>query len=343
MRPPQRLMDSIQAEVEKIERRRLVQAVAQLSERYKAEDFSTPAIANDAQRAAYLTVRFPATYAANRRIFSEIAVRAPHAEITSLLDLGAGPGTALFAASEAFPALQRTTLIEADHHWITLGKTLAAEIPAAAVHQSQWLKQDLRSSFSCDQHDLVVISYVLGELSPAAAEAVVRKAWMCARQFLVIVEPGTPRGFAAINAARSALIASAAEILAPCPHKHTCPMAAAEDSTPERARAARSGDPGDWCHFSQRLERTAQHRQLKGGVLGYEDEKFSYVIASRHSVPLEGARIVRHPGRRSGHIQLALCTPAGRLEAKTITRSSKQAFRLARKAEWGDVWEDRPE
>src|SRR5262249_40196614 len=293
MRPPQRLMESIEAEVEKIERRRLVQAVAQLSERYKAGDFSAPAIANDAQRAAYLAVRFPATYAVNRRVFSEIQARAPHAEITSLLDLGAGPGTALFAASKALPALQRATLIEADEHWIALGKTLAAESAAPAVRHSQWLKQDLRSGFSCDEHDLVVISYVLSELAPAAAEAVVRKAWMCARQFLVIMEPGTPRGFAAIDATRSALIASAAEILAPCPHKHACPMATAGASTPERqpvlsaksaerAKAAHSG--GDWCHFSQRLERTAQHRQLKGGALGYEDEKFSYVIASRQNV-----------------------------------------------------------
>src|ERR1044071_2318273 len=107
-------MESIQVEVEKIERRRLVQAVAQLSERYKAGDFSAPVIANDAQRAAYLAVRFPAPYAANRRVFSEVGERAPHTEITSLLDLGAGPGTALFAASETFSALQRATLIEAD-------------------------------------------------------------------------------------------------------------------------------------------------------------------------------------------------------------------------------------
>ena len=169
-----------------------------------------------------------------------------------------------------------------------------------------------------------MISYVLGELAPAAAEAVIRKAWACARQFLVIMEPGTPRGFAAINAARSALIASAAEVLAPCPHKHTCPMAVA----------------GDWCHFAQRVERTAQHRQLKGGALGYEDEKFSYVVACRQSAPAEGARIVRHPRKHSRHIQLALCTPAGRIETKTVTRSSKQAFRLARKAEWGDIWKE---
>jgi ribosomal protein RSM22 (predicted rRNA methylase) len=328
MRLPQYLMDSIQVEVEKIERRRLVDATAYLSERYKSGSFSSPAITSDAQRAAYLAVRFPATYAANRRAFSEIEVRAPQSspQITSLLDLGAGPGTALFAASDTFPALQHATLLEADDRWIVLGKNFSAQSPAAVVRQAHWRKQDLRSGFSCPEHDLVVISYVLGELAPAAAEAVVRKAWDCARQFLVILEPGTPRGFAAMNAARSALIAGAAEILAPCPHKDACPMALA----------------GDWCHFAQRLERTSQHRQLKGGALGYEDEKFSYVIATRQGAPAEGARIVRHPGRHSGHIQLALCTPAGRIETETVTRTNNKTFRLARKAEWGELWKAQP-
>src|SRR5579859_502737 len=354
MRLPQYLLDAIQEEAQKFERRRLIQAAERLTERYKAADFSSPVIANDADRAAYLVVRFPATYAAIQRVFSEIQLRAPRAEIKTLLDLGAGPGTALLAAAEAFTGLERATLIESDEHWIALGKRLVKSSAAAAEQQVHWVKQDLRSGFSCVEHDLVVISYALGELAPAAADAVIRKAWSCARGFLVITEPGTPRGFATIDAARSTLIAAGAGLVAPCPHQQQCPMAAVDASTPERARAARSGDPGastperaraarsgdpgDWCHFAQRLERTAEHRQLKGGALGYEDEKFSYVIASRQSMPAQGARIVRHPGKHSGHIQLELCTPAGRIEKATITRSNKEAFRAARKAEWGDVW-----
>jgi ribosomal protein RSM22 (predicted rRNA methylase) len=322
MRLPAELLDAIQQQTDKVDWRKLVQATAQLTARYKAAEFSSPAIATEAHRAAYLAVRLPATYAALRRVFAEINLRAPQAGIASMLDLGSGPGTALFAASEEFPSLQHATLVEADAQWITLGKHLAEQSESTLAQQAQWLKQDLRSGLACETHDLAVISYTLGELPQAAAEAVLNKAWKCAGKFLVVIEPGTRRGFAAVNAARSALLANAAHIFAPCPHAGACPMAAA----------------GDWCHFSQRVERTQQHRQLKGGDLGYEDEKFSYVVAAKVATPSAGSRIVRHPGKHSGHVQLALCTTQGRIESRTVTRSSKEGYKRARKAEWGDIW-----
>jgi ribosomal protein RSM22 (predicted rRNA methylase) len=322
MRLPPYLIEAVQAESDPLERRSLAQAVAQLSQRYKAGESSSPVVTSDVQRAAYLSVRLPATYAAVRRMFAETRRRSPETEVVSLLDLGAGPGTALLAASEEFPALRQATLLEIDDRWIALGKSLAGKSPLPAVRQAQWVKQDLRSGFACHPHDLVVISYALVELSAVVAEAVIRRAWTCAQKFLAVIEPGTPRGFAVVNAARSLLIAAGAEILAPCPHKKACPMAAA----------------GDWCHFSQRLERTSLHRQLKSGALGYEDEKFSYLVAGRHSQGAPEARILRHPGKHSGHIALQLCLPAGNLERVTVTRSAKQAYRLARKAEWGETW-----
>lgn len=329
MRMPAELLDAVQQETERVDRRQLLRATAQLTEHYKQADFSTPAIATEAHQAAYLAVRMPATYAAIRRVLSELRLRMPNADIHSLLDLGAGPGTALFATSEEFP-LQQITLLESDAGWIALGKRLAqaaAQTHAPVAYEIQWLQQDLRSGFSCKAHDLVIISYMLGELPQAAAEAVLRKAWSCASKFLVLIEPGTRRGFAAVNTARSVLIANAAGIIAPCPHQGACPMAQA----------------GDWCHFSERVQRTSQHRQLKGGELGYEDEKFSYLVAAKAGVLPEisspsQSRIVRHPGKHSGHIQLSLCTPQGGLESRTVTRSSKSAYKLARKAEWGDAW-----
>jgi ribosomal protein RSM22 (predicted rRNA methylase) len=317
------LLDAIQRETDKVDRRTLARATAQLTEHYQAAEFSTPVVATEAHRAAYLAVRLPATYAAARRVFAEINLRVPMAEIASMLDLGAGPGTSLFAAAEEFHLLRHATLVEADANWLTLGKRLAEQTASPlVVQQAQWLRQDLRSGLSCEKHDLVVISYTLGELPQPAAEAVLRKAWNCVNKFLVVIEPGTRRGFAAINAARSSLLANAANIIAPCPHHSACPMAAA----------------GDWCHFSQRVERTSLHRQLKGGDLGYEDEKFSYFVAGKGDVPPMGARIVRHPRKHGGHVKLVLCTSEGQIENRTVTRSSKEAYKRARKAEWGDSW-----
>ncbi|KAF1830401.1 37S ribosomal protein-like protein Rsm22 [Decorospora gaudefroyi] len=55
--------------------------------------------------------------------------------------------------------------------------------------------------------------------------------------------------------------------------------------------------------------------------------------------PLTLPRLVLHPLKRQRHIVLDVCTPAGTLERWTVPRSfSKQAYRDARKARWGDLW-----
>lgn len=319
---PEYLADALQSETAKFDRSSLTRSARELTERYKSAAFSGPAITADAHRAAYLAVRFPATYAVNENVFRELRRLAPDAAMNSLLDLGAGPGTAYLAAREIFPEIQQAALLENDQRWMEIGKRLITASPQQTVPNAQWLRADLRSGFPAQPHDLVVMSYVLGELSAADADMTLRRAWNSAKQFLVVIEPGTPQGFAVINRARSWLIAAPANLVAPCPHCHECPMAAA----------------GDWCHFSQRVQRTAEHRQLKGGSLGYEDEKFSYLIAGRAAIEPARARIVRHPRKHTGFLHLNLCTPAG-LETRTVTKSQKTAYKLARHAEWGDAWD----
>jgi ribosomal protein RSM22 (predicted rRNA methylase) len=94
-------------------------------------------------------------------------------------------------------------------------------------------------------------------------------------------------------------------------------------------------DP-DWCHFAARVERSSLHRRVKGGELGHEDEKFSYVALARESVPLPGARIVRHPRHHPGLIEIETCTPDG-LRSVRVLKRDRERFRAARKASWGDA------
>lgn len=325
MRLPDYLSQAIQQEIENVDRAVLIKAAGEITQHYRAGHFSALAMKTAAHRAAYLAVRFPATFAANLHVFSELSRLAPGAEIRSILDLGAGPGTALCAATQVFPSPARATLVEADRALIALGKRIIARSPHAVVRSANWVKQDIKQALSCEPHDLVVASYVLDELPLPSAQQAVLAAWRCTKEFLVIVEPGTVRGFNYIDLMRYMMISAGAHILAPCPHAFECPMAAL----------------GDWCHFAARVERTSIHRQIKGGTLGHEDEKFSYVVYSRKPFAMAPARVIRRPQKRSGHVQLALCTLKG-LRNQIIGKSQKGIYKLARAAAWGDPWEDVP-
>ncbi|HWZ44703.1 MAG TPA: small ribosomal subunit Rsm22 family protein [Candidatus Saccharimonadales bacterium] len=328
MRLPEDLSQAIEREIEGIDHARLKQAVAQLTARYQDASFTGtrtgtgPAIASEALRAAYLAVRLPATYATITRVLGEVARLAPQVEVGSLLDLGSGPGTALHAVAAAFPSVRQITAIESNADLTALAKRLGAHSTHEAVRDARWIPTDLRSGVNIESHDLVVLSYVLGELPSVAVNKVLADAWAAAREFLVIIEPGTKRGFGTVHAVRSWLIAAGVPILAPCPHSGECPMAAA----------------GDWCHFPARVERTSMHRRLKSGALGHEDEKFSYIVASRRPWIPAAARIVRHPQKNRGFVRLQLCTPQG-LEIRTVTRSQKDLYKPARNSEWGGGWE----
>ncbi len=126
---PEYLVRALQSETEKHNRSLLARSVNDLTERYKSADFARPAMSSDAHRAAYLAVRFPATYAVNENVFRELRRFAPEAEIKSLLDLGAGPGTSFLAAAEIFPELQNATLLENDQRWLDLGKKFNVRQP----------------------------------------------------------------------------------------------------------------------------------------------------------------------------------------------------------------------
>jgi ribosomal protein RSM22 (predicted rRNA methylase) len=166
------------------------------------------------------------------------------------------------------------------------------------------------------------MTYALGEIPEPERADVLGRLLAAATGVVVVVEPGTPAGYQRVMVARDALIADGWSVAAPCPHDADCPM---------RGR--------DWCHFSTRVARSALHRQLKGGALAYEDEKFSYVAAARGAVAARcAARIVRHPLTRKGLVSLRLCTTDG-LRTQPVAKSAGAAYRAARDASWGDCWD----
>ena len=74
--------------------------------------------------AAYLAYRAPATFAAAAAVFRQIALQRPEWRPVSLLDVGAGPGVAAWAAAEIWPSLTALTLIEAEPEMLAAGREL---------------------------------------------------------------------------------------------------------------------------------------------------------------------------------------------------------------------------
>ena len=319
--PPQ-LISAIATATARLGTKALAEAAAEISDAYRAQrPIGRTYMTSEAHRLAYAATRLPATYAAVHaalRYTAEVLVNHP---IESCLDLGAGPGTAAWAAAQIWPNISDLNLMEQDTDLIALGRELSQSGPPG-VQTAAWHRADIASTPSFPEHDLVICSYAVGELTPDSAGRLIEAAWSATRSLLVVVEPGTVPGFANIRRIRDQLISSGAHMVAPCPHIDTCPM---------------SGD--DWCHFSQRLDRSSLHRQLKSGEMSYEDEKFSYVAVSKLPISLPSARILRHPDTRRGHTHLSLCTREG-LAQTTVTRSQKANWKRLRRLGWGDTWED---
>ncbi len=317
MRLPDDLRRAINQQVEAIPAPTMVRAAREISEAYRKADFASAPLKSLAHRLAYLQVRLPGTYAACNHVFDKTRELLPNFQPNSLLDLGAGPGTAAWAGADFFPSLETISLIERDAELLRLGQTLASNHPI--LNTAAWTTADLRT-FAPPPHDIVVLSYALGELSVSHARRLITAAWSAA-QLLILIEPGTPKAFERMAELRRQLIAEGATLAAPCPHEKECPLLLR----------------GDWCHFAERLERTAEHRRIKGGSLGYEDEKFSYLAATRLPIAERTGRIVRHPQIHSGYVQLQLCATDG-LHRCTVTKSQKDIYRAARKSAWGDRW-----
>ncbi len=296
-------------------------ATLALSERYFAGvGEGNPALRTALDREAYVAARMPATSAAVARALM-LSAGPWLDDVGSVLDLGSGPGSALWAVQETCDATTFTAF-ERDPGLIALGKILASAGPDP-LPQTTWITGDLRTPPAFAQHDLVVISYAGNELDAASRHQLMMLAWSLARVAVLIVEPGSRSGAQQITAAREYCINAGGTIIAPCTHQHTCPLA----------------DTSDWCHQRVRLARSRQHRLAKTGSRGFEDEPFAFVCAVKTAAaaPTRSAgRIIGSPQTTAAAVDLPLCTASG-YGPLTIARRDP-AYKQAKRARWGDTW-----
>ncbi|KAL9406643.1 hypothetical protein Peur_003615 [Populus x canadensis] len=255
----------------------------------------------DDETIAYVASRMPAVFSACYRVLSEVRRRLPGFSPTKILDFGAGTGSAFWAIREVWPkSLQKVNLVEPSQSMQRAGRSLIQDLKNLPLIHSYNSLQDLSKSIrkSERKHDLVIASYVLGEI-PSLKDriTIVRQLWELTGDVLVLIEPGTPHGFGIISQMRSHILwmekrkcgkaegkisetckdlvpyKGGAFVIAPCSHDGSCPLVKS----------------GKYCHFVQRLQRTTSQRaykRSKGETLrGFEDEKFSFVAFRRGQRP----------------------------------------------------------
>ncbi|KAL6579262.1 hypothetical protein OROMI_009478 [Orobanche minor] len=230
------------------------------------------------QTVAYVAARMPAVYSALYRVLKEVRKRVPDFSPAKVLDFGAGTGSALWAMMEVWPgSMERINLVEPSQSMQRAGQSLVKDLGEVPLIQSYDSIQSLTKHMnkSGRQHDLVIASYVLGEI-PSLKDRItlVRQLWDLTEDILVLVEPGTPQGSNIISQMRSHILwmeqrrsrklQSAANkaskdlmtlktgsfIVAPCPHDGPCPLQ----------------NTDKYCHFVQRLERTSSQRSYKAEI-----------------------------------------------------------------------------
>jgi ribosomal protein RSM22 (predicted rRNA methylase) len=302
----------------------------------------------------YTYKRMPPTYGAAVRALSEAKYRLPLFTPKSVLDYGSGTGSGGWAALSLYPELDRIVGVEPSPHMRTMGKKLSRYSP-----QFSWCESiaNLPSAVSAEGlFDIVMCNYVLSENSdPKVCTLILEALWQRTKSILLIIEPGTPKGFRFIHSAREWVLGTLprtqANILAPCPHEGNCPLAK---------------DDKSYCHFSQFTGRYPKDVfPNMPGAKDIDNEKFSYLLVMRGESPRQKGnspdefesvadksffwdRLVRPTMRRDKHIIMDRCLHSqhskgkddwGRLERTIVTKSEdKEIYKTARNAGWGDLW-----
>jgi ribosomal protein RSM22 (predicted rRNA methylase) len=326
MRRPPALPPSLKAALARlahgVSRNAIAQRAAVQSRNYRAGGGSQ-AIATSDDALAYAFARLPATYAAAVAVFNATGETLPTFQPRTLLDVGAGPGTAAFAASEAFETLADIRLIDANASLRNLSLQLMAQAGNQALRQvvdrQSYRHGDARVLLAGAQPaDLVVASYMASEIAADGLARFTQLLWAATAGALVIIAPGTPQGYRRILQMRGELVAAGAHVAAPCPHERPCPLR-----------------PPDWCHFAQRLARSRDHLLIKDAELPFEDEKFSYVVLSRGNPQPINARVLAPPKISKSAISTKLCMDAG-VVSEIAARRDLSAYRRCKSWRWGD-------
>lgn len=287
-----------------------------ITDKYRNESGKGKKLVTDKLDAeVYSVYRMPATFGACSDALSYVSEFYSES-IDSVTDVGAGSGAASWASDIVFePA--KITCLEREKAMRDLGSKLMESDPSVSS-KTTWSSFDITKDEIEESSDLVIASYMFNELDPDNIRSSIAKLWDKTDKLLVIIEPGTPKGFSVISTIRSYLLENNGYLVAPCTHNNPCRL---------------SSD--DWCHFTCRVQRSKLHKLLKDADVPYEDEKYSYIAFSKTPCDRAKMRVLRHPYITKGQVDVTLCTETENTKV-TFRKRDGDLYKKAKKAKQGD-------
>lgn len=283
-------------------------------------------IQKPADAIAYLSLRFPATYAQIFSALLQISERVPNWQPKTILDIGCGPGTGIWAAKELWPSLQTAMGIDRDTYFLSLAEEIhygaKLDIDVKWVHQTI---EDWTTSSETNTYDLIIVSSVVNELTKGVKEQLLGTLSHRSRGIVVVLEPGTPRGFQVIQ--------SVAEYIST-----KSPLVA-----PYIKNTFVSSDEY-WIHFPQRFLRPEFQRRIRQSMRDsdlmasdWEETKFSYVAWG--NVPIEKTfwgQSIGDVQKYHGYLIIPVLTADGIVKARVMKRN-KGIYAAAKNIRWGEL------
>lgn len=303
-----------------------IKKALELHERYMVgkKEINDSFIQDFSDALAYLALRTPATYAQIHSALLSILELVPSWKPKTLLDIGSGPGTGVWAASSLFSGLESATCIEQDKNFISLGKQILSnskfQVPIS------WRQQDIRYGIEgTSYYDVIIIANVLNELSVSEGEKLIGHALNACKGILLILEPGTPFGGSIVNSAAKKLH-HAGVLLAPY------------------IKNSFVQNDSYYLHFPQRFIRPEFQKRIRQRARddslassNWEEAKYSYVAISKFpsEVSLFG-RCVGQAKLQKGFLEIPILTKEEIINQKVLKRYKKQ-YTYAKNLKWGEL------
>lgn len=291
-----------------------------ISLKYRKEDInSVSVISNNNQALSYVISRMPETSVIIDDVLCKLnKIVNLKNKITSVLDLGSGTGSALWALENYVNNID-IYAVEKQEAMIKYSKELSNKLNL----NINYLKEDVLSEKvkNLPKTDIVLESFMLNEMNKTDRIKTLDLMIEKSKNYVVLIEPGTPISYKKMMEDRQYLLSKNLNLILPCTHSCICPL------------------KEDYCNFTVRISRTKTLRQIKNGSLGYEDEKYFFLIFSKEDVSKDfNSVVIRKPIYHKSCVDLKLCNKDKTIKNITITKNNKKNYVIAKNLKHGDFF-----